>query len=300
MKRAVKFLTFVFAVVMTAALISNPAVKVSADDMSNTSWKQTLKDFLVKSFPSLFDAATINKNQEVLNNWINDWGKDANGYTDYAVNTYVPKPGDIPVDALGGWDGLNPYYPLLLPMQCHFYDLDNDGIPEVVITYPTSVAEGHHDYVYKLNSSTNKYEQIYSTGNSLDFYTNAQDKLVAVEYMYMTIYGIHFADIKDGGFVYGDYIDSKGSDTISGVNGESTVTKKYGDINGAIWDEVWTEINTLKPYPEFDCSDVINSIQGDIPSPKTGSANAVVFAGLAVIGAAFILAVSKNKKRFKI
>ena len=309
MKNAVKFISFVIAAIITAAVISSaPCVEVRAEDVS---WKQSLKDFLVNNFPSLFDRATIEKNKEVLNNWLNSWGKDKNGYTDYSVNTYVPKPGDIPADALDAmkdgkiWDGTAPYYPMLLPMRYKFYDLDNDGIPEVVITYPTVYAEGHYDFVYKLNVSINKYEKLYSKSDSLDFYTNSQNKLVAVEYFYMSVYGVYFADIKNGGLIFGDYTDSKGSDTFNGnkynyLGGEAEYTDANGNTThyqaGVYWDELSEELKTLTPVPVFDCSDVVDSIQDNMPAPKTGGTDAGIFVFPAVVSAIGFSAVLKNKR----
>jgi len=218
--------------------------------VDDTSWKQILKNFLISDFPSLFDETTKKKNKELFDKYYDD-------------NNYIPATSDIPVDAYGGWHNDWYYYPLLLPSYYTFYDLDNDGIPEMFVGYPTEYAEGYYNFVYKLYKDT--YKQI-DTGEHLNggylegdiLYKDSQNKIVVVYDSVDGIQGIFYADIIGEKIIYSDYIDSKGSKTYNGVKYDSLY--QLYEINLTV-----EQIDpTLTLLPEFDCSDVIDSIKKDM------------------------------------
>jgi len=224
---------------------SEPAISIPGEP----EWKQYLKDFLFSSFPSLFDEETIKINQEIWNKWEESGGFFDNG-------TYVPDPDDLPTDALDGWVP-NRLDPFIYPVAYKFYDLDNDGIPEVFIIYPTGFWEGYIEYVYKLIGT--KFEKIRETGKYIDgeiFYKNPQNKMVAVEHLDPWIVSIKFVDINviNKEFIYSDYIDSNGNTTYNGVS------YNFLEELSLRWDSVEDIDRGLTLIPEFDCSDIIDSI----------------------------------------
>lgn len=231
----------------------------------DTAWKEYLREFLINDFPSLFDKATIKKNEELFKKWQESYNPD-----NYTCD-YIPVPDDIPIDAISEWMPNNAYYPLLLPYECKFYDLDFDGTPEVIITYQTSAGEGHLQYIYKLNS--NKFEDIYFEGTSFELYTNSQNKVVMFEGFYTSLYAIYFIEIKNGKLTLNDYIDSNGSKIYNG--------RQYGNLN-IEWGNI--SINDLTPLLEFDCSDVVAAAKNSVYSPKTGDNYLMLFAVFVIIG----------------
>lgn len=285
MKKIALLINFILVVGILLSII--PTAKIRAE---NASWKLTLADFLMNNFPSLFDEATQKKNNEMFEKWENN-------------SNYIPDPSNIPIDALDKWNGKNPYYPLLLPLQYEFYDLDNDGIPEVIITYPTSWAEERYHFVYQLNG--NKYELIYSEYQSVYFYTNAYNNLVMCEGFYTTFYAVYFAEIKNGELKLSNYIDSNSSDMYNGfkynyLGGDfshphedgSIVTYQAG-VDISILGEI-IEADALTPLLPFDCSDVVDSLKYVSISPKTGNSNTTIFIVFGLISVVFIFALSRK------
>ena len=215
-----------------------------------TDWKQCLKDFLTNNFPSLFDEATIKKNEELFDKWRVD-------------PDYIPDPSDIPVDALdidGKWHNEWYYYPMLLPYEYKFYDLDNDGIPELFMDYPTQVAEGRYKNIYKLYGST--YEKIetgeYLNGGYMEediLYKNGQNKTVLIRYNNPDgAEAIRFLDIQDKKIIYSDYADLNGN-----IYDDLLFSSLYR-FDNEMYDKISSELE-LALLPEFDCLDVINSIK---------------------------------------
>ena len=246
-----KIISLALALIMTFALV--PAMTAMAEE-TDTSWKEYLKDFLENNLPSLYDETTIAKNKKLFSEW-ESTRFDENYYNKYY--SYEPPAEDIPVDAIfppwndsdSKWIANGPYYPLLLPLECNFYDLDSDGIPEVFVTYPSIYSEGSHDFIYKLNGET--YELIYSNLKSVYLYKNSDNKLVAFEGFYIGIDAVYFAEIKYGELIFRDYIDSTGGNMLDGIE-----YKSIGDDDSWGFMEKVIEADNLIPLAEFDCSDV--------------------------------------------
>jgi len=158
-----------------------------------------------------------------------------------------------PIDA----DGIN------VPCHYRFQDLDDDGIPEAIITFGHPESEWVYDKIYKLYGDT--YEQI---GQALFiFYKNTQGKLVAATISGYTINAIYFAEIKNKKLILNDFIDSKGNDHFNGI--------KYDNFSE--WDGtfLWLATDadeTLRLLPEIDCSDIVEAARNRVynnPNPQT-------------------------------
>ena len=124
-----------------------------------------------------------------------------------------------------------------------------------------------------------------------------------------SLYSVHFAEIKNGKLILSDYIDSKGNDTYNGdkyncLGGDMNCTdgENWHYIQIGIYFTALDEIvqaDDLTPLPEFDCSDVLDSIKYGTPlvSPKTGDNFIIFFAVLSMT--CFALAKLKKFKRIK-
>ncbi|MCL2773945.1 MAG: zinc ribbon domain-containing protein [Oscillospiraceae bacterium] len=196
-------------------------------------WRTSLET-LLKGFPSIFDEATKQRNEELIGKfWDNpNYNPNPDEYPSYAemLNTE---------DIIGFGD--NPWT-FSLPYICSLYDLDNNGIPEVFITYlyedmyPSSV-------VYKLNGNT--YEKLTGYIDPQNIYVNYQNKLVFVNNVEGSIEGIVFVEIKNKEIVFSDYVDSKGRDY-------KDINIDYGsdEYNNLLQDEGFKEIPELY-YPNI-------------------------------------------------
>ena len=287
---------------------------VSAED---TKWKEYLKDFLTNNFPSLFDEATIKKNEEIIKRWHED-------------DNYIPEPSDIPVDWIGEWiqrQGLN--FPVIYPYSYKFYDLDYDNIPEIIINY--TGWELSPTFIYKMNG--NKYEQIHFNNfesNNIDgnknprfqFYLNANNKIVVFITGYTNLYSVNYVEITNGELTLTDYIDSIGNDNYYGLKYNNlfipetanTIIEGDWDIgiyqtergNGTyrIWASDFSMNNIIKtdnltPLPEFDCSDVLNSIKYGAPlsSPKTGDNYLILFILFILLSASYFVLMKLKRSK---
>ncbi|MCL1858468.1 MAG: hypothetical protein FWF92_04470 [Oscillospiraceae bacterium] len=280
----------------------------------NIVWQKYLKDFLTNSFPSLFDEATIKKNEENLIRWLED-------------DNYIPDPVDIPIDMIGKWgQGQGFMFSMSFPRDYHFYDLDNDNIPEVIINY--GGWELSPTFIYKLNG--NRYEQFYFNDFEFDnidnnknpnfhFYINTNNKIVVFRTGYVNLYSVNYIKIQNGELTLVDYIDSAGSNNYYGLNYNNLFIPDNPDIIASDFDtglyqtkkhdgtyKIWAndfamnnmiKTDNLTPLPEFDCSDVLEAIKygTSLVSPKTGDDNLIFFAVLTLI--CFALAKLKKVKR---
>ena len=244
-------------------------------------WKIYLKEFLLQ-FPSLFYDT---------NTWYNKYGN-------YCENGNYPK--DMTMFYTDYTDGLDNQSDNRLrsepcvPMLYYFYDFDNDNIPEVYIHYLGIRSELiSYSRIYKLYGST--YEQVGDDiigGNR--FYITPQNKILTICNGYEWLNYISYFEIKGKEFLLSDYIDDKGrnrnKENYSGYYDENSEEAKF-------WDDFNKFFNTLKPMPEFDYSDVINSIKYDTSiNPHTGDINIIIFYIPAIL-AAFAITKKFNKKR---
>ena len=283
----------VVLVVICFTMLFPQTVNASAT-AEDVAWKECLRDFLVNNFPSLFDEATIKKNEELFELW-------KNGYYRGDKNGSAPEPDSIPIDAIfspwedstSKWIPQGPYYPLLLPHECKFYDLDNDNIPEIVVSFPSRFSEGGHDFIYKLNGTN--YEPIYSELNSVYMYKNSQNILVVFEGFYVVINAVYFAEIQNGKLIFSDYIDSNGNNMLDGI--------KYNNITEEtdMWEfmQKVIENDNLTPLVEFDVSDVVDAIKNDtLINPKTGDNYFMFFILIPVI--CFLFAKIKFMRGYRV
>jgi len=276
-------------ILISLCLIILFSQSVNAED---TSWKKYLRDFLMNNFPSLFDEATIRKNKSLIEECFESW--DSAKY----IYDYKPNIDDLPIDVIidsevHGFDALFP--------SGMYYDLNNDGIPEVIISYysPFTIGGGGGSNIYTLNGD--KYEQIYSGFDNYKWvllFTNPQNKLVMFERNgHEGLLAIYFVEIINGELILSDYIDSNGNDMYEGY--------KYNNLGGTgvnIWSDGINiiESDNLIHLPEFDCSDVLDSIKHGMPiNPKT-SDNSIIFAAVLSMTCFVALAKLKRLKRIKL
>ena len=257
------FLSFMFLLsVLPAANV------VSAAD---TTWKQYLKDFLVGEFPSLFEEKTIKKNQkafDIIDRAYNEFISepyDDSSYKKHKKFKTVLDTADVSHDIIFLEDEPMNFY---RPNKCLFYDLDNDGIPEIVAGYrlyfPGASAIGWNS-IYKLYGTSYEYvANFYHTeGLNLDymgFFVDPQNNIVSV--IIDEIQTIKYFKIIDKKLVYSEYINS--------IN--------KGKTSAEI-------LQTLKLLPEYDCSDVINSIKNGTPLKITKTVTTVPISSKVTVNA---------------
>ena len=250
----------------------------TAEDMA---WKEYLKDFLVNNFPSLFDEEVKKKNEELIEKY---WGDI---YTNRESVPLSEFSGDIEI-----------YSDFVLPRKYYFYDLDYDGIPEVIIDYGGLASGMGLRYIYKLYGAS--YEQIGSLSGGEyyeEIYVNPLGKIVSVN-----TESTRILEIKNKEIVYSDYIDSFGSDSYNGVKYNEIGTYSNSEVFSFESYEVFLEceefLADLRYIPEFDCSDILHSIKYGTPlNPKTGDNSLIYIAAL--ITTCFALAKLKKFKRIK-
>ena len=211
-------------------------------------WQPILRKFLLSDFPSLFDEATIEKNAEIFDLI---WQSDKN----YSANNPVPITDfDFPHDAID-MEG-NAWVPAL-PFKYVFYDLDNDGVPEAFIGYAIYSTDWTWTHVYKLYGDS--YKQIGVIGNSFTwetdkFYVTAQNETVMAISSDGLLHSVYFVSIQDEKLIYSDYIDPKGNIYNSDITSAQSV---FIDPDTHEFKGTADEFTLL---PEFDCSDVIDSL----------------------------------------
>jgi len=249
------------------------------EDVGNTSWKQHLKEFLL-GFPSMF--MEWEDLDELMQKYHNDEILLA----------------DIP----GDWEINEDYGNIACSLEVAFYDIDDDNIPEVFIYsgYPCTCSSWLDIYKFYGNS----YEKILNRrggmgdlelGNGFyykNIYSNKENKTVVLDIdgypygMWDTPSNISFIEIRNGKIVYNDYVDSKGNvyNDIFSLFFDSAAYESDCEIYGYYIDEKkyydWDKYNEifdeLTPLPEFDCSDVIDSIVEAIASVGESNINIVL------------------------
>jgi len=244
----------------------------------DTVWKEYLKDFLVNNFPSLFDEATIKKNDESYKKW----GKE----TLY--------PGDFSSDIIcvegSEFEG---YYLHVRPTRYYFYDLDFDDIPEVIIYFGALESDIGWCEIYKWYDTL--YEMI-SKSSKEDFFINPNNKIVSVGTSSTKV-----IDIINKKIVYGSYIDSFGNDNYKGVNYDEIGTYSTHLFFSFESYEAWLAcelfLADLRYIPEYDCSDVLDAIKYGKPlnNPKTRD-NYFIY--LTILFATYFIT-AKTKKNLK-
>ena len=247
-----KFISFILVVVFIFALL--PSVTVSAE---NVQWKQYLKDFLVTKFPSLYDEEAIKKNDEIFKKIDESYRNDAQYTMKEAAESNI----DNLSNDISLWG-----YRFMLPW-CSFYDIDNDGIPEVIADYGAQDigcenGSGFRE-IYKFYGTS--YERIKSNDfTDENYYVTPENRIVAYAYFNGVL----------------DYIEIINKEIL------------YSECNLSE-DEIYNDCTQL---PEFDISDVINSIKYGTPlkNPKTGDANIITFYIIFIASAAVFVAI-KNR-----
>ena len=134
-----------------------------------------------------------------------------------------------------------------------FCDLDGDGIPEVII-----YCGGTTGYrgIYKLYGTSYEFiGALYGGEWCGSLYINTQGKIVDI-----SMFGAWLVEIKNKEIICSPYIDSHGNDL-------SEIFR--------VWDCLSEEVML---FPEFDVSDVLDSIKNGTPLeiPKTGD-NTMIF-----------------------
>jgi hypothetical protein len=223
----------------------------NADD---TNWKNSLTALMIK-YPSLFDDEELvpPKVYELLNKHYQN--PDSN-----------VKISDFPSDFVF-FDGV--IGSGCMPFRYKFYDLDFDGIPEVIIDFGALQSGAGWREVYKFYDDS--YEQIGSLHGGEYYeslYINPENKIVSVQTGTTQVF-----EIENKKIIYSKYIDSTGNDMFNGVKydeignyTEFFAFETYEDyLNSAVF------LAELRYIPEFDCSDVLGIIKyGAELSPKTG------------------------------
>lgn len=283
MKKTGVFISLILIFVMLLAMI--PAVKINADDVP---WKQYLADFLIHSFPSLFDEEVKEKNNKAFQEMyegIWEYYEDKNTrlkyYKDKSSGTLSPLSDHLSADIIKLEDYCR-------PTGCNFYDLDNDGIPEAVVHYAGYESCISWRNVYKLYGTF--YEEIgsLSGGEYYDhLFIDSQNRIIVLHPDSMQL-----LEIKNKKIVYSEYIDSTGSDTYNGVKyseiGTYTVFFDFIDHDKWLNDDVNTEVFLvdLKLIPQFDSLSVEELLNPTLTAPNTGNANTAVFIVLGLISVA--------------
>ena len=260
MKKIISFIivfTFIFAFI--------PTIKVNAEDMR---WKQYLKEFLITSFPSIYDKETIKKNDEIFRKIWESYRTDH----EYSMKQAAEENIDKFSDDIYLWG-----YRFMLPFVHDFYDLDNDGIPEVIIWYGAEIigCENGSGWteIYKLyGTSYEKIKNMDYTGD--EYYLNSQDEIVVYNYWGILgaleeWYNLKILGISNRKIIYSDYIISE--------------------------EEFFNECT---PLSEFDISDVLDSIKYGTPLeiPKTGEISIIFYV---VFIANMVLFITVKNKRGK-
>jgi len=233
-----RIISFILVAIMAMGILPLSAANVTA--ATDTSWKQYLKDFLVENCSSIFDDS-----------WQQDYYKN----------------GTIPNDFIVFNESVNNSY--LMPYRYTFYDLDNDNIPEALIYYGIMNSEGVLCNIYKLYGTT--FEKIGETSIWTEYYVNPQNKstFVSLSPYDEMVYSICFMDIQNKKLILNNYIDSKGNTKYNGFEyknlGDTYEFGGYIYNIGVRYEELADELALLKPFLEFDCSDIINSIKSGTP-----------------------------------
>lgn len=269
-----------------------PAIKSNAVDES---WKPHLADFLINNFPSLFDEATKKKNEKEFEKWNNEWVNNTifsdSNYSDFNFSDDI-------VPYIEG----NIVLGIVSPSQYYFYDLDYDGIPEVIVNFNANNSGVGWRVVCKFYDKSYKIIGTLRGGEYYEkLYINPDNRIVSVKPDTTQVF-----EIKNNEIVYSEYIDSTGSDSYkeikySEIGPYSTNFFTFENYEAFLQVEIF--LADLRYIPQFDCSDVIESLKYKkyIPAtpiaPKTRDMSSSIFITLGIISAVFIFAISRRRWR---
>ncbi|MCL1982791.1 MAG: WG repeat-containing protein [Clostridiales bacterium] len=208
-------------------------------------WQRSLAHLLMSNYPSLVSEEAKNKTQELVEAVYTDKRKIFEmSQNDIPLDVTVSIPKDI--------DG---YYNIVFyaPWDYAFYDLDNDGIPELFIS--GAVINGEISYshaIYKFNG--NSYLRIGSSDG--DLYIDPQSRIVCIG-----AYSVQLFDLSGDTIVHSEYVDLMGSKAYEGV--PYSEIGFYSDLmnRGDEENADFMDYLKLKPFPEFDCSDILAAIK---------------------------------------
>jgi len=227
-----------------------------------------MKEFLIDNFPSLFAEDVKNKNLQLNQK---AWDGVEVDYTEFSVDIVFKNT-------------------MHIPYAYWFYDLDCDGIPEVIIDYASVASGSGWRDVYWFDGAA--YEKIGSLSGG-EYYehlmVNQFGRFVSIK-----SWSTGFIEIKDDEIIYTDYIDSNGNNAYGGMpysetgiyNCDFLTADKTGHLL-----EVW--FGELTAPVQFDCSDVIRQVNSAF-NPNTGS-SFMYISILLTIPAAIILCLKIRK-----
>lgn len=265
-----KIISMIILLVFIFTVLPFSTISVNAE---NIRWKQYLKEFLITSLPSLFDEEAIRKNEEAFEKvweYRTEWAADMSRI-DF----------DPPIDDFSSDISLRGIR-IIVPWVPEFYDLDNDRIPEVIVWHGDHIigcenGSGWTD-IYKLYGTS--YEKIKTNDYTGDvYYINTQNKIVVAQIENFIVNFIYYYGSGEDSNKYLDYIE--GSINYLEIINKEIVYSEYNNKNKT-YEEIFNE---LKPLPEFDCSDVIDSIKSgtSLNNPKTGD-NIMLFYLVFIVG----------------
>jgi hypothetical protein len=151
----------------------------------------------------------------------------------------------------------------ILHNQSEFYDLDFDGIPEIITNIYAELKTNNpaveYRLVYKLYDGVYEVIGILDGGENYErLYINPNNKIVSVNPN-----STQFFEIKDKEIVYSPYIDSTGSDSYNGVKydeiGGNSNYFQFNDYKEYINCEVF--LTDLSRIPKLEYSDVLNVLK---------------------------------------
>jgi len=239
-------------IIITICIIFLVSQTVNAAD---TNWKTSLID-LMNKYPSLFeDIESVVKNIfELLYKFEQD------PFSGVTISDFPPDIVFSYFDKISGG--------ICIPGGYNFYDLDFDGIPEVIINFGALESGVGWREIYRFhNGSYQHIGNLHGGEGWENLYINPENKIVRVGISSTQVF-----EIIDNEITYSDYIDSTGSDMFQGV--------KYSEIYNShdfFWYDSYEDylnatefLADLKYIPEFDCSDFFNTIKYSKElSPKT-------------------------------
>ena len=202
----------------------------------DASWQEHLRYFLAMNYPSLFHKAAMERKDEMYDLIHGDSER---------FNQFIAEgvPSDVRVLVFKHEYPIKPRF--YLSGGYKFYDLNSDGIPEVVIQYyyPNTCDVWYEVCAFNGNS----FERIGSLGMDR-FYIDSLNRVVYLD-------GMRFLELIDNQMVFSEYIDPTGSKTYGGESYQMIwdgINHGYGDITA-------TDLG-LECLPEFDCSEIVESI----------------------------------------
>ena len=253
---------------------------VIAENTKNNVWKEYLKDFLTDTFPNLFDEEIKKKNEEMFDKYLKDFS-----FSPLDFSKDIENYGDV-----------------ALPTNYFFYDLDFDGIPELIVDYGGIASGIGCRYVCKLYGDSYEKTDTLSGGEYYEMiFINPENKIVSI-----SPHATRVLNIQNKKVVYSNYIDSFGNDEYNGIKYSEIGTYStfdlfvYKDHEEFLTREIF--LADLRRIPEFDCSDVLNAIKYNTSvNPKTDDINSVItvtiFLCLSVTACFIMVKFKTNKKK---